>query len=698
MTAIAQALSTALLDFVWQGLLAAFLLWTALFVLRNRSPRARYLASCIALALMAALPVITACLVYTAPALARHTSWSARVPLYPPAALPGTTAAAFDWAGWLARWALPMWSLGVLLCSLRLVWASRQISVLRRESKPAEDAVLALVAALQERMRLARPVRVLISGVADCPSVVGWIKPVVLLPASTVLGLTPQQLEAVLAHEFAHILRYDYLVNMLQAVVETLLFYHPAVWWVSARIRQERELCCDDLAVHSCGDALCYARALTRLERLRVTTPSLALGSAGGSLLHRIQRLTGDSGWQRGPSKLPGILALSFGLACFALNMQWARGQQPDAAASTPAAAENDFPNDVTNDMPNEPGVRIDLGGARLIHRDEVEYPEAAFEKGIQGTVVVEATLDTDGAVGDARVVSGPPELRKAALQSVLQWHLTHDAAGSTRQIGITFQLPPAANAPSGGIGAGVHSGVEGGIGSGVSGGIGSGIAGGVGSGVGTGFHGAYQKQAEMQAALLDAQARRQLLQQEAVGKALENQRLNQLDAQILASEAQLSALRKIYQAQHPDMLKLEAELEALQKEREPLTAQAKTMQDQLQALLTQQGALQEIAPSVAEKQIAELEKRLAELRLLGDVVGVPMFAGRRLKSIQIQGLTDTSRGELLAKLPVHVGDTLAEDSLEKVQAAVKQFDEHLGLSMFTARDGQVEIRIELRP
>ena len=122
---------------------------------------------------------------------------------------------------------------------------------------------------LRTRMGLTRPVRLLISSLAEGPSVVGWIRPVILLPAATLLGLTPEQLEAVLAHEFAHIRRYDYLVNILQMVVETLLFYHPAVWWTSARIRHERELCCDDLAVSSCGDPLCYARALTKLERLR---------------------------------------------------------------------------------------------------------------------------------------------------------------------------------------------------------------------------------------------------------------------------------------------------------------------------------------------------------------------------------------------------------------------------------------------
>jgi TonB family protein len=616
MTAIAQALSAALLEFVWQGLLAAFLLWTALMVLRNRPARTRYLASCVALAVMAMLPVVTACLVYTTPTRSQApTGWAGTARQTMRGAMPDA-ADGFGWNGGLAgnwsiqiaRWALPIWSLGVLLFALRLVWASRQISALRRQAKPAEAAVLSIVGGLQERMKLARPIRVLISAVIDCPSVVGWIRPAVLLPAATVLGLTPQQLEAVLAHELAHILRYDHLVNMLQTVVETLLFYHPAVWWASARIRQERELCCDDLAVAACGDALCYARALTRLERLRVTTPRLALGSAGGPLLYRIQRLAGDAGWQRGPSKLPGILALSLGLICFALNMTWARDQQHDAP------------------VPDEPGVRVDLGGASVIHRDEVEYPEGAIEKRIQGSVVVEVTLDAAGMVSDARVLSGPPELRRAALQSVLQWHFTHDAAGSTRQIRIAFQLPAEGNATP--------------------------------------------LSAKRTQAMVDALLQKQLAESMAEqARALQSPQAD--DASELQAEARKSALRP------RQMVLLEHELQALQKQATAVTESASELTD------------------IRGDQMAAMEKRLAELQAgLSDSHDAARLVGRRLKIIDIQSVSSAARDELLAKLPVHVGDTLAEDSMERVEATVKQFDEHLGLSVLTTHDGQVEIHI----
>lgn len=329
MSAIAQALTAALLDFIWQGLLVAFLLWVALFALRKRAAQARYLAALVALAVLAVLPVATALLEYTAP--------PASAVVVSPAAVTAAAAGsvAFErapqtgaWRASLQAWALPVWSFGVLIFALRAVWGCRRISAMRRRAVPAAPDVLARVAEIGARMGLARPARVFMAAIAGAPSVVGWFRPVILLPPATLLGLTPEQLEAVLAHELAHVRRYDSVVNAAQILVETLLFYHPAVWWTSARIREERELCCDDLAVGSCGNALCYARALTRLERLRVTAPALALGSAGGPLSYRIRRLMGAGSRGDSPSKLPGVLALALGLACLAANLHWARGQE----------------------------------------------------------------------------------------------------------------------------------------------------------------------------------------------------------------------------------------------------------------------------------------------------------------------------------------------------------------------------------
>ncbi|MFT5412834.1 MAG: hypothetical protein ACI9NC_005586 [Verrucomicrobiales bacterium] len=181
---------------------------------------------------------------------------------------------------------------------MRLVvrwWAARRLC--SRGVSPVSDEIEAMARRLAARLRVSRTVSVLRSTTVFVPSVVGWFKPVILLPAATLAGLSTYDVEAILAHELAHIRRHDYLVNLLQHLAEALLFFHPAVWWISRRIRIEREYCCDDLAVEASGSRLDYSRALAVLERLRGTsaTPSAALPLAadGGSLLARIQRLAG---------------------------------------------------------------------------------------------------------------------------------------------------------------------------------------------------------------------------------------------------------------------------------------------------------------------------------------------------------------------------------------------------------------------
>jgi beta-lactamase regulating signal transducer with metallopeptidase domain len=214
-----------------------------------------------------------------------------------------------------------VWLLGVSMLSLRLLTGWIWIQRLRTHGvSPAAEAWQAMSVRLSRRLHIARAITLLESTLVDVPTVIGWLKPVVLLPATALAALSPQQLEAILAHELAHIRRHDYLVNLLQTLVETLLFYHPAVWWLSRRIRIERENCCDDLAVSLCGDPVAYASALADLEALRSAAPEftrkphdhIAMAATGGSLLHRVRRLLGapSSHSGRGPAWLAGSVAL----------------------------------------------------------------------------------------------------------------------------------------------------------------------------------------------------------------------------------------------------------------------------------------------------------------------------------------------------------------------------------------------------
>ena len=143
------------------------------------------------------------------------------------------------------------------------------------------------------------------------PVIVGHLKPVIVLPAAALSGLSPAHLEAVIAHELAHVRRHDYLVNLAQTVIETLLFYHPAVWWVSPHVRVAREHCCDDLAVTVCRSRHEYVRALLDLEELRDATPALALGATDGSLLARGRRLLVPQQGRTSPPRLAAsVIAL----------------------------------------------------------------------------------------------------------------------------------------------------------------------------------------------------------------------------------------------------------------------------------------------------------------------------------------------------------------------------------------------------
>jgi beta-lactamase regulating signal transducer with metallopeptidase domain len=187
-----------------------------------------------------------------------------------------------------------VWLTGVLLLSVRLLFGwLRAHAIAKKNAVDAAPEWQRAAGRLAHALKLRRVVQLLESAAVEVPTVIGWLRPVVLLPAATLTGLSTEQMEMILAHELAHIRRNDFFVNLMQAVVETLLFYHPAVWWISHRIRVEREHCCDDVAVSVSGKPLVYARALTRLEELRIEDAQAFVAANGGSLIGRIRRLAG---------------------------------------------------------------------------------------------------------------------------------------------------------------------------------------------------------------------------------------------------------------------------------------------------------------------------------------------------------------------------------------------------------------------
>jgi len=219
-------------------------------------------------------------------------------------------------------WIDAMWLAGVLILSLRTVGGWMLIRRLRLSSMvEVPESVRSAFDRLAQRMGIVRRIDLMVCERISGPLAMGVFRSVVLLPVSALTHLNADQLEVVLAHELAHIRRGDYLWNMIQTAVETLFFFHPAVWWLGGHLRQQRELCCDDVALSCCSDPVVYATALLRLEEQRGSRLQLAMAldghGSGSGLKTRIVRIlngsSGDAEAQRrelGPLSLVGVSAM----------------------------------------------------------------------------------------------------------------------------------------------------------------------------------------------------------------------------------------------------------------------------------------------------------------------------------------------------------------------------------------------------
>jgi beta-lactamase regulating signal transducer with metallopeptidase domain/type II secretory pathway component GspD/PulD (secretin) len=402
---IVQKLGWTLLHFVWQAGVVALLLAILLRALRKSTPNIRYIVACAAMALIILMPTITfnllsapqpASPVESIPISARvsaapqepygadmllgraaqymqtprYTSWQERADQVCAAVLPYLVA------GWLVGvFGLSIWHLGG--------WAQLH----RLKSRMVEDVNLFVHSTLQQlsgKLGVNKVVQVVKSALVEVPTVVGWIRPVVLLPASALTGLSSQQLEALLAHELAHIRRHDYLVNMLQTAVEILGFYHPAVWWISHTIRLERENCCDDMAISVCGDARQYVKALAEMERIRCGQAELAIAASGGNLSRRISRLLGkEAGVKTHASWAPAVIAA---ILLIALAIPASLALSGADSEDTSAAAISNLAAGTTTDemLPPAPGSAEIAGKLQIaLECKVIEVPaDSEFVKG----------------------------------------------------------------------------------------------------------------------------------------------------------------------------------------------------------------------------------------------------------------------------------------------------------------------------
>ncbi|MGN6313093.1 MAG: M56 family metallopeptidase [Rhodanobacteraceae bacterium] len=335
---VVQVLGWALVHFVWQAALIG-----ALYALLRRClPRgeARYLLGMLALLALALCPVLTAWHMAGAMFASGETDVGAVAAVFGTAMGQGSANAAASWQAALSAalpWLVLAWSCGVGLLSLRMWRHWRRLRALVRASE-AVPVWQERLRALAQRFGLRRGIRVLASARVATPTLVGWIRPVILLPLAVSSGFPLEQVELILAHELAHMRRLDHFANLFQVVLETLLFYHPVVHWISRDVRNERELCCDALALRVTGGSRReFATALVELEEFRGQHAGLALAASGGVLLERIGEITRperQSAVAHQPGRFVGAVSVLL-LAGLLSSLLWRQAElQRDSSAA----------------------------------------------------------------------------------------------------------------------------------------------------------------------------------------------------------------------------------------------------------------------------------------------------------------------------------------------------------------------------
>jgi len=405
----AGILTTVLIHFVWQGAILSLALVLVVKLFDVRSAQHRYLLSVGTLLLMGVAPFFTAYSSLNSKLVPQNSVGVA--PDHSKAVIEtrsdvlvveqSATVNADDIGrnqpaissphrnGKIEFYVLILWLAGVLVLSTRLAIGFGITLWIRRNLRPLSEQFEQRVLLLGDRLRVNARQRVFTCMRVGQAVAVGFIRPVVLIPVAWLTQLTPEMLEAVIAHELAHIRRWDLWVNLVQRVIETLLFYHPAVWWVSNRIRLEREMCCDEMAA-GCLDRAVYARSLESVARIAHGSLLMAASINGGNkmnLLRRIRYLLGVAPAEAAGNWAVGFVGLILPFAAM-IAFSLSTGSTPSVARADDNAEESKavekielLGGKVTRDdnLPGRPVIGIDLQGSKKIN-DKYMHLLASFK------------------------------------------------------------------------------------------------------------------------------------------------------------------------------------------------------------------------------------------------------------------------------------------------------------------------------
>ncbi len=362
-----QAIGWTVIHSLWQATAIAILTAIVLILLRKHNAKVRYLLANMALLTVMLSAIVTFAIYYNETSHSKEEV--SQVPPSDGLTIEGLTAegltneqtpilSAQGMKTYFNRHIyliVTVWAMGVALFILRLLGGVSYVYYLKsRLNFPADEYWQSTLQDLSKRIGLNKTVDLLESAMVRSPLVVGYLKPVILFPIGAINHLSTEQVEAVLAHELAHILRNDYIFNILQSVMEALFYFHPAVWWLSTQVRTEREHCCDDLAVQLCGNSIEYAKSLVLLQEIQHFAPQMALGFATQrkqQMLYRVQRMLNTAqNHSNVMEKIVATLLLLF--VVLALSF----GETRRGGINTPTQATSDQAANTSNEnTPNKP-------------------------------------------------------------------------------------------------------------------------------------------------------------------------------------------------------------------------------------------------------------------------------------------------------------------------------------------------------
>lgn len=381
----------ALVRFVWQGALIGCVCGVLLLAARNRSPQLRYLIACASLAACAVLPLFDiwqACHTGREFTLAVNEGISARISDIE------AEQGLFDLIGNNMKLLVSIWFVCAAMLALRLgvglFWISKTFGQCRLDAQ-----LQAALDRLAVRMGVVKAVHLRVADGMLSPVAAGIWRSTIIVPAALIGGMPPDLLDALLAHELAHIRRHDYLFNLLQNLVETLLFYHPVVWWMSRRIRIERELIADALAAEAIGEPRRLALALSELEKFQLSRHNLAQAANGGVLMQRIKKLVSPEAQAMNWKAAIPVLGLVFASLAF----------YADAAATVTSVSASAADGLVEPTFSDPDSCKPD-------------YPLASRNAAEEGTVKVQVSVNRRGKFAGAKVLSssGHPALDNATV------------------------------------------------------------------------------------------------------------------------------------------------------------------------------------------------------------------------------------------------------------------------------------------